>query len=183
MYLLFTSSYCKYSKLFVKNLIEAKEDKFFQEISVDKQKNGRRPEIVFTYGIKEVPTIIVDETVYVGKDAFKWLARKIKNLNHAVSSQSTRMNKHETQTHQRPIAQTPPVSLDGYQCQQSGSFGISGVSTMAPFDTSQNFNADAPLPPPIQSSKDNSRGSQGAFDKLQEEREYQDNLLKNGMRL
>jgi glutaredoxin len=180
MYLLFTSSYCRYSKLFVKNLIEAKEEKFFKEISVDKQPNGKRPEIVFKYGIKEVPTIIVDNTPYVGKDAFKWLARKIKNLNHAVSSQNTRLNKNDTSVSESQAG----ISLDGYSCPQAAAPGISGKSSFASFGAVGSPSADTPLPPPIQdSSRDKVDTTQSAFDKLQEEREYQNNLLKNGMRL
>lgn len=92
MYLIFYSKYCKYSKKFKEIVDKINEDKYFRYISVDK-KQGKRDPLVTKYKIKEVPTIIVDGRIYVGKYAFKWLEEKIKNVNISVSSQSTRMNK------------------------------------------------------------------------------------------
>jgi hypothetical protein len=69
-----------------------KEQDFFNMIDVAKV-NGKYPELVTKYRIKEVPTIVVNGEVYTGPKAFKWLEKKIKNMNHQISSQDTRANK------------------------------------------------------------------------------------------
>jgi hypothetical protein len=69
-----------------------KEQDFFTMIDVAKV-NGKYPELVRRYNIKEVPTIVVNGEVYMGQKAFKWLEKKIKNMNHQISSQDTRANK------------------------------------------------------------------------------------------
>ena len=92
MYLLFFSKKCKYSKKFVEILHELGEENFFRFVEVIKIR-GEYPQLVKKYRIKEVPTIVVNSEVFVGKDAFKWLESKIKNVNHSVSSQDTRSNK------------------------------------------------------------------------------------------
>jgi thiol-disulfide isomerase/thioredoxin len=95
MYLLFFSKKCKYSRKFIELLYEIGEEKFFKMVDVAKV-NGRYPTLVKQYGITEVPTCLIDGELLVGPVAFKWLESKIKNLNHQVSSQDTRMNKTPT---------------------------------------------------------------------------------------
>ena len=92
MYLLFYSEKCKYSHKFIEILKDIGDEKFFNFINVAKV-NKKYPPIVKKYKIKEVPTILVDGELLVGVNAFKWLESKIKNINHQVSSQNTRMNK------------------------------------------------------------------------------------------
>lgn len=92
MYLMFYSKHCNYCSKFCKTLEKIHEEKNFSFLSVDK-KNGVRNPMVAKYSITEVPSIIVDQRVYVGKEAFKWLEGKIQNINLQISSQSTRMNK------------------------------------------------------------------------------------------
>jgi thiol-disulfide isomerase/thioredoxin len=127
MYLLFYSKKCKYSKKFVELLYETKEDSFFKMVDVAKI-DGKYPPLVKKYRIAEVPTAIVDGRMYVGQDAFKWLEGKIKNMNHKVSSQDTRVNK------------TPVIT--GYTADTT-SFGLdnsdnfSGNSFFAPLGSSQ----------------------------------------------
>jgi glutaredoxin-related protein len=92
MYLLFYSEKCRYSQKFIEILHEIGDEKFFKFVNVAKV-NKKYPPIVKKYNIKEVPTILVDSELLVGVDAFKWLENKIKNINHQISSQNTRMNK------------------------------------------------------------------------------------------
>lgn len=92
MYVLFYSRQCKFSEHFLKILTNAKEDKFFKKLSVDKV-GDKRPDYVKKYKITEVPTIIVDGKSHAGKLAFKWLEHRIKNMKNSVNSQSTRVNK------------------------------------------------------------------------------------------
>lgn len=98
MYLLFSSKYCKFCDKFREVLQTIHEDSFFEEILIDKV-NKKRPDIVKNYNIKEVPTIIVDNKTYVGRQAFKWLNAKISAYNLGISSQDTRVNK----PRERPI--------------------------------------------------------------------------------
>jgi hypothetical protein len=92
MYVLFYSKQCKYSTSFIKFLVDAKEDKFFKNVSIDKV-NGKRPDFVKKYNIVEVPTIMIDNKLYAGNQAFVWLQRRIKNMKNAINSQATRVNK------------------------------------------------------------------------------------------
>jgi hypothetical protein len=93
MYTLFYSKFCKYSFKFESILKDIKEEKNFRFICIDKLSNGTRPGIVGKYNIKEVPSAIIDGRLYEGKHLFKWLEKKIKNMNYQVSSQNTRVNK------------------------------------------------------------------------------------------
>lgn len=92
MYLFFFSKYCKYSAKFMDLIKKIHYESYFQMVSVDKI-NGTRHPFVSKYNIREVPTVIVDQRVYAGKEAFKWLQSKIKNANTSIPSQSVRQNK------------------------------------------------------------------------------------------
>lgn len=92
MYLLFYSKHCKYCDKFKSIVDKLGYSSYFQIVIVDKQKGKRHP-FVAKYNITEVPTIIVDQRVYVGKEAFKWLESKIKNANTTLPSHDTRQNK------------------------------------------------------------------------------------------
>lgn len=130
MYLLFYSKKCKYSFKFIELLQEIGEDSFFKMIDVAKV-NGVFPLIVKKYKIKEVPTAIIDGHMYVGQQAFKWLEKKIKNLNHKISSQDTRVNK-------TPVISgySPDISSAGLN--QNDNF--SGNSSFAPLNSFQTIN-------------------------------------------
>lgn len=92
MYLLFYSKYCKYSAKFIQFIEKIHYSSYFETVSVDKQ-NGKRHPFVSKYNIKEVPSIIVNQRVYTGKEAFKWLESKIKNSNTTLPIEDTRKNK------------------------------------------------------------------------------------------
>ncbi len=92
MYLLFFSKYCKYSAKFMDLVKKIHYESYFQMVSVDKV-NGARHPFVSKYNVREVPAIIVNQRVYTGKEAFKWLQSKIKNANTSVPTQSVRQNK------------------------------------------------------------------------------------------
>lgn len=120
MYILFYSKHCKYSAKFVELLRKIHYESHFEMISVDKI-NGKRHPFVSKYNIKEVPSIIVDQRIYTGKESFKWLQTKIKNSNSAVPSESVRQNK------------IPHIS--GYMPEMS-SMGLSGET---PFDGTSRY--------------------------------------------
>lgn len=91
-YVLFYSSLCKHSKKFVQILDRSQVSKFFIKILVDvNPQTNRRPDLVYNYGIKEVPTIIIDENILPGVEAFNWLKKAIEYENPA--SISSRQNK------------------------------------------------------------------------------------------
>ncbi len=92
MYLLFYSKYCKYSSKFMDLVEKIHYQSYFEMVSVDKT-NGKRHPFVSKYNVKEVPTIIVNQRVYSGKEAFKWLQSKIKTSNTTLPTQSVRQNK------------------------------------------------------------------------------------------
>jgi glutaredoxin-related protein len=121
MYLLFYSKKCKYSNKFIELLSHIGEEKFFKMVEVVKT-NGKFPTIVKKYGITEVPTAYINGQMYAGPKAFKWLERKIKNVNHQVSSQDTRMNK--TPVISGYIPETNSFSLQGDSLQGTNSFSV-----------------------------------------------------------
>jgi hypothetical protein len=92
MYLFFYSKHCKYSTKFLEFVKKIHYESYFEMVSVDKV-DGQRHPFVAKYNIKEVPSIIVDQRIYSGKESFKWLQSKIKNANNAVPTQSVRQNK------------------------------------------------------------------------------------------
>jgi len=78
----------------MKILENSGESIYFVKISADRdRRTGQRPEPVSAYGIKEVPTIIVENSALVGIDAFRWLANRLENASTSVTSVSTRQNK------------------------------------------------------------------------------------------
>lgn len=92
MYLLFYSKYCKYSSKFIDLVEKIHYQSYFEMVSVDKA-NGKRHPFVSKYNIKEVPSVIVNQRIYAGKEAFKWLQSKIKTANTTLPTQSVRQNK------------------------------------------------------------------------------------------
>ncbi len=79
-YILFYSTYCKYSKKFVDILEQCGEAAFFVKICVDiDPETLSRPVILNKYRVTEVPTIIVENKKLAGYAAFKWLQVKIEN--------------------------------------------------------------------------------------------------------
>jgi hypothetical protein len=78
----------------MKILENSGESMYFVKIPVDRdRRTNQRPEHVAAYGIKEVPTIIIENTALAGINAFKWLVNRLENSATAVSSVSTRQNK------------------------------------------------------------------------------------------
>lgn len=92
MYLLFYSKHCKYSQKFLELVEKIHYGSYFELVPVDKH-NGKRHQFVTKYNIKEVPTIVVNQRVYSGKDAFKWLQSKIKTSSTSLPTESVRQNK------------------------------------------------------------------------------------------
>lgn len=132
MYLLFYSKKCKYSRKFIELIHEIGEEKFFKMIDVAKI-NGKYPPLVKQYGIKEVPTCVIDGEMMIGPVAFKWLEMKIKNLNHSVSSQDTRMNK--TPTISGYIPDNSSSNLTGDEGPVSGNSFFSGLNYTQQIET------------------------------------------------
>lgn len=130
MYLLFYSKKCKYSFKFIELLQDIGEDSFFKMVDVAKV-NGNYPPIVKKYKIKEVPTAIIDGQMYVGQQAFKWLEKKIKNINHTISSQDTRANKTPVISGYSPDINSAGLAEDD---------NFSGNSLFAPLNSYQKIN-------------------------------------------
>jgi hypothetical protein len=74
MHVIFYSSYCKASAKLLQVLEKTGEILYFNKVCVDVDKSGKRPFIVHKYGIKKVPSIISDGTLYSGIEAFKWFS-------------------------------------------------------------------------------------------------------------
>lgn len=91
-YLLFYSKYCKFSKQFISTLEKTREYQNFKMVSVEK-KNGKRPDIVAKYNVREVPTIVINGNILSGEKAFAWLNNVINSSGRQISSMSTRQNK------------------------------------------------------------------------------------------
>lgn len=76
-YLLFYSnSYCEYSKKFIRYLEQTGQASYFMRISVNKDEYGNRSPLLKKYNIERIPTIVVDNVVYTGIDAFTWLSNR-----------------------------------------------------------------------------------------------------------
>jgi len=70
--ILFYSAACPHSNRFLLLLDKLNVRPHFKLISVDKV-NGRRPQVVTTFGIKEVPTVVSRNQKISGEAAFTWL--------------------------------------------------------------------------------------------------------------
>lgn len=90
MYFFFYSNNCQYCRKFFKVLKGSGQDQFFENISADKQ-NGVRNPMIAKYGVREVPSIFVDEKLYAGKQAFAWLESMVKRK--SVPSMDSRANR------------------------------------------------------------------------------------------
>jgi len=67
---------------------------YFAKVCADRDRVTRqRPSILASYKIKEVPTIIVENRILPGLDAFRWLANRLENSTTTVNSMATRHNK------------------------------------------------------------------------------------------
>ena len=91
-YILFFSNHCPYSKKFIKFFEQTEIALYIVRICVDKNEFGERPKQIKSYGITEVPTIIVDNNRLSGIDAFTWL-KKTGETDDTLSTTHTRLNK------------------------------------------------------------------------------------------
>jgi len=93
-YILFYSNYCRHCEKFIQILESSGESVYFAKVCADRDRVTRqRPALLSTYKIKEVPTIIVENRVLPGLDAFRWLANRLENSATTVNSMATRHNK------------------------------------------------------------------------------------------
>jgi hypothetical protein len=76
-YILFYSNFCKHSEKFIRILEQSGQAIYFSKINVDKNKQGKRPKIMYDYKISEVPSIIINNQILVGVKAFKWLQYRL----------------------------------------------------------------------------------------------------------
>ena len=72
--ILLYSNFCSFCEKFFIILEKTGLTEDFIKISVDK-KNGVRPAIISKMGIKEVPSLVIDNKVISGKAAFQWLKK------------------------------------------------------------------------------------------------------------
>ena len=93
----FYSNNCPYCRKFFKVLKGSGQDSFFENISADKQ-NGIRNPLIAKYGVREVPSILVNEKLYQGKQAFLWLESMVKSKSvPQMDSRSNRVNVRQNQ--------------------------------------------------------------------------------------
>jgi hypothetical protein len=80
-YILFYSKKCKYSINFINILHKINARSYFTFISVDRDPNTRqRHTAVSKFQITAVPTIIVNDQVYVGQQSLLWLKKLITEM-------------------------------------------------------------------------------------------------------
>lgn len=78
MHLLFYSPYCEPSKQFIFFLQKSGMDLNFNKIDVSRDSlTGERPDIIKEYSITGTPTIVVENIMHRGEDAFLWLEYQI----------------------------------------------------------------------------------------------------------
>jgi len=133
--ILIYSNYCKYSKLFIKHLLEFSElYETFIRINIDiTPENNQRPDIfyeiqeILKYKITNVPTIIIQNGEYVltGKEAFSWLEYQLNELDKVKESSENNNN--------------DSSMLEPFNPLEMGSFsdGYAGISDSLP--NSQSF--------------------------------------------
>lgn len=93
-YILFYSNLCKHSQKFINMLEKSGEATFFVKICVDRDaKTKKRHPSIIQYNITEVPSIIVENKLLEGINAFNWLSEKIQSSYDKVNSIPTRQNK------------------------------------------------------------------------------------------
>jgi hypothetical protein len=78
-YILFYSNHCPYSAKYIKFLEDSGQTIYFNKVCVDKNNTGKRPAIMYKYSIKEVPSIIVENRLFPGEAAFKWLNTRLQD--------------------------------------------------------------------------------------------------------
>ena len=77
-HILFYSNYCPYSKKFLHFLDQSNELSNFIGVCVDKNRaTGLRDERVMKFNVKEVPSIITNNKLLSGNEAFKWIYKII----------------------------------------------------------------------------------------------------------
>lgn len=87
---LFFSNNCPHSIKFIEILKKSgEESRFSKFVCVDKVR-GQRPREVSSYGILEVPTVVIDSVKRVGADAFRWLSDVMRE-SHPISKPSQRV--------------------------------------------------------------------------------------------
>ena len=137
-YILFYSSFCKYSRKFIEVLEKSGESTFFIKVCVDADQNGQRPETIYRYSIDRVPTVIVENQKLSGGQAFEWLKMRINNSNDQVNTVSTRTNKQSI--HMNQLNQQKPSNQN-----ELNSFNMDGGSMTNHF-TEQFQNLDGNNP-------------------------------------
>ena len=76
--ILLYSNFCSFCEKFFIIIEKTNLSENFIKICIDKI-NGKRPEIINKIGIKEVPSLIIDNKVISGKMAFQWLKNSIEH--------------------------------------------------------------------------------------------------------
>jgi hypothetical protein len=135
--ILIFSNYCKYSNLFLENIVQYPElfDLFIRvNIDVDPE-TAERPAIfyeiqkILQYNITSVPTIIIENGEYVlsGKEAFSWLEFQINKLNTL------------NENNENPVPETNYESLEAFNPLEMGSFSDGYASIDDTIPKSQSF--------------------------------------------
>lgn len=94
-YLLFYSTYCKPSKEYLFYLQKSGIETYFMTVDIKMDPmTGKRPDIMYKYGITQTPSIVVEGgRVLQGHNAFKWLENEIDKFSDTIPSHASRDNK------------------------------------------------------------------------------------------
>lgn len=120
-YILFYSKVDKFSQQFISLLTQTGQINNFIPISVDKDVNGKRPNVVTKYQIASVPTIIVNNQKLSGVKAFEWVEKQSLQNNRPINTKEQHINPQTIkQATNRPLTSV----LSGFE--EDSSFAVIG---------------------------------------------------------
>ena len=121
MKILFYSPKCKHSKNFIEYFKDLPEYNHFKFVCVDKNKNGQRDPLIKRLNIKRVPSIYIDEDIYEGEYAFKWLSHLLENYSNMNSRQIGNNREYISEhTSVQPVESIQPLDTNGLNYQIIG---------------------------------------------------------------
>lgn len=144
-YTLFYSKKCKFSGEFINKLEQfININMNFKKICIDNMNNNIK-QYLNKYKIKAVPTIIVNNNVYLGYEAFKWLDSQTTEIN-TIHSSLNKQNYSEHMKSDNNIG-TLDDNFQGIHLNQTNNLEKNNNSIVIP-KTCQYNNQDRPPTPP-----------------------------------
>ena len=120
MKILFYSPRCKHSKNFIEYFKDLPEYNHFKFICVDKNKNGQRDPMIKRLNIKRVPSLFIEDEIYEGEYAFKWLSVLIENYSNMNSRQMSNGREYIPEQRVQPVEPIQPLDSKGLNYQIIG---------------------------------------------------------------